>query len=311
MDERATVTNIIELIGERQTREALILCGESPAAVQSASDYDVFKKLLEVLPMLTGHATLLRLQVLFQRVLRIETTVCEENAERLWREAYERFFCEPRTCEQWLSMLPTMPPAEKITDAELNRLYANAKNVSWLGNDLIHTETSSWHEWEEEMTALLRTKADEGIREILFRLPPDYVDGSPNVYAVEQCLQKKKKDRADEHLLLSQAIRFACVSEKDADICIILQAECAESDLTGLLKRIEKMGKQSDLLIMSTREENDHAVMDWLLSCKDPARTRLAIDLSETSKEAIRERLSGLATHYPIGRVVGVEMHPA
>ena len=149
----------------------------------------------------------------------------------------------------------------------------------------------------------LQEKQGKDVKTILFRIPSDYADVSPNVYAVEQCLKKEAKDRADEHMLLAQAIRFFAIHGKDAGIRMILQADCDKNALAELLKRIEKAWKIPTLWIISTKEETDSVVVNWLLSCEDPTRCRLAIDLSDIPKK----RLARLATDYPIGRVVGIE----
>ena len=158
------------------------------------------------------------------------------------------------------------------------------------------------------MYSLWQERQREGVREILLRIPSDYEDIRPNVYAVEQCLRKKIKDRSDEHMLLSQVIRFLSVYGEDEGPCVVLDASCHEDALLGLLNRIEKAGRIRNLLLMSTEDALYRSAVTWILGCKNPTGVRLAIDISSGSKAQIQDRLINLSAYYPVGCVVGVRL---
>lgn len=297
-----TITNPTDLFDRDTIWGVLKVCQTKENSLRnSASDYELFRALCDVRPLLFGHPLPHRCEYLLKTCFGIALPLNSDTCDEIWQVCAEKLWEHPMTL--WDCIRKTLSDSSIPRLLESDRLPAVAPNGMepvLNGNSLCDTCATSWNVWKNEMQNVLEAFEEMGCRSVYFQLPKDFCDIEPNVYSVEQALSGKRKDK---NLLTAQAFRFLCEAVLSRDWSLILRAECKEYDVISLLKRAERTVGLPHLIWTTANVNTRDALLSFpFQDHKNGIQCGICLGdyPSDTELEAA---ISAYAARYPIGRL--------
>ena len=288
-------SNIAELMLCEAVESLLALCvDKSMQTNTSPSDYDRFLHLCRCLPFFYGHPIKESAKAYLKRYFDIDLPIIPQNAEKLWLLTAERLLVSD--CD-----IPYFSVEQDTTQAPLPPLSQGDPYTAFVACILCQTEANSWSEWQAEMrTRLDQILVQDPLCIIRFDLNESASAQRPSLYHVEQALQRKHRSGEDYALLLAQVLRFVCEYAQTADVRIHLHADTPL--IVGLLNDLKKSVGVPPMLLVSSDDSTQDAIIDWIRTASAPLRLGLVYH-DFLSHDHFEQAVLTLAKKYPIGKL--------
>ena len=296
------INNPVDLVGREAIQALFGLCQIKETALpESASDYELFRALCSISPLLLGHPLPQRLAFLLKTCLNVSLSLSSNHCDAIWTACRESLCETPMTL--WDCICKTIPNTSircLLTPSSVSaELPQNAEPVLD-GVHLCSTTSTSWKTWENEMQVILDSFANRGCRSVFYRLPQQYADVEPNPYAVGQVLSKNAKG---ESLLFAQGFRFLSEACAHRGWTLLLLAECRAKEAVALLERTERTVGLPAVVWMTVAADTRDALLDFTAKAHQ-STVQCGISLADyPSDTELDLALSVYAARYPIGRL--------
>ena len=296
---RMPCENIIEMIGREWVVRTLRLCGaEARECDTSASDYEIFRALCRVMPLLSGHRLAERVSAVLKSGFGINFELSPKTCDEIWTSTADRLLQAPMRTEEIAALSST-----KIAPVEWNPTHRIACSTALSATSLAGTGAESFDAWMREIEGVIGDAAASGCKQIFFLLPEAYIDRRPDVYHVDLVLHKPQRDKEDIDLLHAQLMRVLAQLAQQSDMQLIVRVECGAVDAVALLDRVEREVGLPTLVWTTAEVETRNALIAW---SEKPHANSVFGALTECdypSKSALLDAVGEWAVDYPIGRL--------
>lgn len=291
--------NIIEMIGRESVVRTLRLCGEEAHECgDSASDYEIFRALCRVMPLLSGHRLAARVSAILENSFGINSVLSPKTCDEIWISTADRLVQAPMRAEEIADFSPT-----KISMVEWNPAHRIACSSALSAKPLICTGAGSFDAWAREIERMFDDAEASGCKQIFFVLPEAYTDRRPDVYHVDLVLHKPQRDKGDIDLLHAQLMRVLAQLAQRTDMQLIVRVECGAENAVALLDRVEREVGLPTLVWTTAEVETRNALIAW---SEKPHANSVFGALTECdypSKSALLDAVGEWAVDYPVERL--------
>ncbi|MBR2721854.1 MAG: glucuronate isomerase [Clostridia bacterium] len=300
------VRTVTDLLFDKDVEALLRLC-EIPSHrfSEKASQYDKFCALCKACELAEGHPTALWCQVLLEKVFGIDLPLLPENCETIWQKSSVLLQETAMTWQAALERLYGQSPVRLLWQ-DADGLDELPKNCVPVLDGSLFCQTNldmSWQSFVASAQKTLDTFEEKGCRSVFFTLSEDYTFDEPNLYTVNQLLERQDPSLLQGDLWTTQVLRLLSAECKKRSWALCLRLHCDEGELLRLISYLQSSVGLCRLLFSASHPSAEQAMLDvqarehgeemtWALWRRDYPTT-----LSwKGALQSYRER-------YPIGRL--------
>lgn len=262
-----------------------------------ASDFDRFRALCEMMPMLVGHPVQRHCADFLKQYFQCEIPMDEAHCDEIWRMTADALLLQPKRAVD----LFDEPIGLLWESEELPHGLPNHMQPILPAERLMNLHAPDWKAWCRIADAELDAFAACGCNRAVVRLHDDFHFEAPNLYRVEQILQLPNKKIAKSDLLLTQVVRY--LSEACAARHWMLQLEIGDCaiDAAILLSYVEDtVGLPTLLWSTPSARTRDKMLAFASRERKNPILPILCLADYPSDRE-LADALTAYAARYPIG----------
>jgi len=285
-------TNLAELIRNESVTNLLHLCGNTEAEVgNTASDYDYWRAVCRAIPLLQGHSFPSALATFLKSELNLEMSIDCPDPSTLWQQGAGALIRRSKIKTHFDFSYPEQTDIVHFS-CHNNRQASYVDTSTWKNSTAV-----DWNAMERELNARWEICAQH--TEVVFlSLSGSVQNKIPSLYHVNLALSQKSDE---EGILAVQLLRFLCITCKRDQKALILDMDgCTASTVVTLLEQLEStVGLPTTVLSVSSLDTLN-TILPFLWRASE---TNIRIGVCE-SKLTSAFSLSGIATSYPIGRLI-------
>ena len=200
-------SNLTELWWDEDKQNLLNLVGMTTGEqIERFSDYEKFRALCRLMPMLDGHPIKHRCKDFLTRYFACDLPMDEANCDEIWQMTAQELLLHPR-CVADLVDSPVGLLWE--VDARPKNLPKSIRPIL-CAERLMSLSAPDWRTWIDFANDELDAFATCGCDRVYIRFCDDFRFETPNLYRVEQTLKALDKKGKICDLLLCQVVRFLC-----------------------------------------------------------------------------------------------------
>ena len=300
----AVVTNPAELLRTGSWQNLLRLCGTEEKKIGAgASDYDFFCAVCEASELLIGHPTVSMTQTFLQVNFEVTETLSPANCNRIWRACCEDLFHNRRIYSDFLcrgrgaTLGRTLAPQEELPCGTEMMLDGNL----FLAREVLTGET-----WLDTVRDSTERFFAAGGKKIHFVPEEDFCFLTPDLYHVRQYLNKPKRQREEQQMLIAQLFRILCEQCVGHGADLVLNSQASATALCDLLAYAQETVGLPRIYWSTPNLQAASRVLNFQ-SERSLSNLYLTLRLSDSPSDAeLVSVLSAYAARYPLGRLCAV-----
>ena len=200
-------SNLTDLWWDEDKQSLINLYGMTTGEnTERLSDYDKFRVLCRMMPMLDGHPVRRRCADFLKTNFQCDLTMNDENCDAIWQTTAQTLLLHPKC-------------GADLIDSPIGLLWeceTRPTNLPKMIRPILCAErlmnlcAPDWNTWKTLANEELDAFETSGCNRVLVHFADDFCFEKPNLYRVEQILKMSEKTVERCDLLLCQVVRFLC-----------------------------------------------------------------------------------------------------